>query len=182
MIARAGLWLGAAVLALASAGCGHGTSLRPAPEGAVRAEVALGGPIARVNSAITSPLPLVTAGASYGAGDRFDVSAHAHLTALAFGVAGLDVGSTALLLGGDRWALSGTGRLYGFTELSRGQPRAYLEAQLAPSVQAVPGGSPCSLRPRRWCSSGAGRSRRWARARSSSSARSRSRRSGAGTG
>lgn len=137
MTARGGRWL--AAWALAALGCGHGTALRPAPKGTVRAEVALGGPIAHVNSAITTPLPLSTAGASYGAGDFYDVSAHAHLTALMFGVAGLDVGSTALLLGGGRWAVAGTGRLYGFAELRRGQPRLYLEAQLAPSVQVVPG-------------------------------------------
>jgi hypothetical protein len=129
----------AAAWTLAMLGCGHGASLRPAPKGTVRAEVEFGGPIAHVNSAITTPLPLSTAGASYGAGDVYDVSAHAHLTALAFGVAGLDVGSTALLLDRGRFAVAGTGRLYGFADLRRGQPRLYLEAQLAPSVQVVPG-------------------------------------------
>ena len=120
-------------------GCGHGTALRPAPKGAVRAELEMGGPIAHVSSAITTPLPLSTVGASYGAGDFYDLSAHAHLTALMFDVAGLDVGSTALMASGGRWALAGTGRLYGFAELRRGQPRLYLEAQLAPSFQVVPG-------------------------------------------
>lgn len=120
-------------------GCGHGTALRPAPKGAVRAEVEMGGPIARVSSSLTTPLPLVTAGASYGAGDAFDASAHVHLTALAFGVAGLDVGSTRTLASGSGWALAGTGRLYGFADVRRGQPRLYLEAQAAPSFEAVPG-------------------------------------------
>jgi len=131
-----GRWLAAA--AIAALGCGHGTALRPAPRGAFRAEAELGGPIARISSALTTPLPLTTAGGSYGLSDTQDVSAHAHLTALLFDVAGLDVGSTALLAGGGRWALAGTGRLYGFAELRTGQPRLYLEAQLAPSVALWP--------------------------------------------
>lgn len=129
----------AVVVALFAFGCGHGTALRPTPKGALRAEVEMGGPIAHVNSAITVPMPLSTTGVAWGAGDFWDLSAHVHLTSLAFDVAGLDVGSTALLASGGRWALAGTGRLYGFTELQRGQPRIYMEAQLAPSFQVVPG-------------------------------------------
>lgn len=139
MTARGGPWLGAVALALFAFGCGHGTALRPAPKGTIRTELEMGGPIARVSSTLTTPMPLSTAGVAWGAGDFYDLSAHAHLTALAFDVAGLDVGSTALLAGGGRWALAGTGRLYGFAELRRGQPRLYLEAQLAPSFQVVPG-------------------------------------------
>jgi len=103
------------VLAAALLACGHVSKLRPTPKGAIAAEAAFGGPVGMVES-YTLPLPLLTAGASYGVHDRFDVDAHAHLTAALLGVAGVDVGSTGLLLeqGGAVPAVSLTGRLYAF--------------------------------------------------------------------
>jgi hypothetical protein len=73
-------------------------------------------------------VPLTTVGASYGFHSRADVSAHLHLTTLVFGVAGLDVGSSYLLLFEDGAipAVSISGRLYGFTDFQSGA-RAYLE-------------------------------------------------------
>ncbi len=113
-------------------GCGHTTAVRPVEQGVVAAEVALGGPIADVGPVI--PLPLSTAGARYGIHPRVDVGAHLHLTSLAFGVVGADVGSTWLLLeqNGAIPAIAANGRLYGFTDVQVGQPRAFLE--LTPSV------------------------------------------------
>ncbi len=126
----------AAALVLAAA-CGHVTKVRPTPKGSLDAEAALGGPLGKVED-LTLPLPLLTAGASWGLTDRCDLDAHVDLTTLYFGVAGLDVGSTCLALPqqGALPALAANARLYGFTDL-RGV-RAYLE--LTPSLSWQLGG------------------------------------------
>jgi hypothetical protein len=115
------------LLGVLLAACGHATSVRPTPKDVIQAEAALGGPLVRI-AGLTIPTPLSTAGARYGLGDTYDVAAHLHLTSLSFGVAGVDVGSTWLPVAqnGALPALSLSGRLYGFTNLSDG-PRAYLE-------------------------------------------------------
>lgn len=85
------------LLVVALGGCGLSTHVRPTPHRTVAIESAVGGPVARLPAPI--PLPLLTAGASYGVAERLDVSAHTHLTTLAaFGLAGLDVGSHALVV------------------------------------------------------------------------------------
>jgi hypothetical protein len=108
--------------------CGHVTPVRPVPKDTVQVEMAVGGPLVRLGK-LNLPVPLSTAGVRYGLGERYDVAAHAHLTSLSFGVAGLDVGSTYLALQqrGLLPALAVGGRLYGFGNL-RDSPRAYLEA------------------------------------------------------
>ena len=116
-------------------GCGLSTQVRPVPRGTVEVEAAAGGPLVRLGPVI--PVPLSTVGARYGVADRVDVAAHAHLTALTFGVAGLDVGGSWLPLEqrGAVPAVSLGGRLYGFAQVltERGAaPRAYLE--LSPTV------------------------------------------------
>ncbi len=113
-------------------GCGHVTKTRPTPEGQVALEGSLGGPMARVSGRVL-PLPLTTLGASYGVSDRADVHAHLHGTAAVFGIAGVDVGSTLLLLEalGARPAVALTSRLYGFTDFEAFRP--YLEVTGAAS-------------------------------------------------
>lgn len=108
--------------------CGHAAKLRPTAPGTVAVEAALGGPLAKVEG-MTLPMPLTTLGASVGLSERFDVAAHAHLTSLAFGVAGLDVGSTFLAHDGAGAVptVALNGKLYGFLEVRRGTPAAYLE-------------------------------------------------------
>lgn len=118
------------VVATALAGCGHVASVRPVPKGALQPELHLGGPMANVPGVGSLPLPLSTVGARYGLGESFDLSVNVHLTTLAFGVAGVDIGSTYLALPerGAIPALSVGGRLYGFSDVDlRGGPRAYLE-------------------------------------------------------
>ena len=120
---------------LLTLGCGLTTQVRPVPRGALQTEAALGGPLVRLGQ--TFPVPLSTVGARYGIAEHVDVAAHAHLTSLAFGVAGLDVGGSWLALAQDgaRPALSLGGRLYGFTQVlpeRRVSPRAYLE--VSPTV------------------------------------------------
>lgn len=107
--------------------CGHVTPVRPVPEGTLQPELSVGGPVARVGGT-PLPVPLSTVGARYGLSERLDVGAHVHLTSLLFGVAGVDVGSTYLLLPQQQLvpALAVSGRLYGFGDLRSG-PRAYLE-------------------------------------------------------
>jgi hypothetical protein len=118
-------------VALLAVGCGHLTKSRPTPAGQWAVEAALGGPLARVGDRVL-PLPLSTLGATYGLSNA-DVGAHAHLTTLAFGVAGVDVGGTYLPLeqDGARPALGVTGRLYAFTDLKAFRP--YLEVTPAVS-------------------------------------------------
>lgn len=117
-------------LAVFAVGCGHVASVRPVPKGAIQPELHLGGPMAHVGGLGDLPLPLSTVGARFGIAEKFDLSVNAHLTTLAFGVAGLDVGSTYLAVPeqGAIPALSVGGRLYGFTDLDLlGGPRAYVE-------------------------------------------------------
>lgn len=129
------------VLALA-AGCGLTTQVRPVPRGILQVEGAAGG--ALVNLGQTLPVPLSTVGARYGVAERLDVAAHAHLTSLTFGVAGLDVGGSWLALAQDGAvpALSLGGRLYGFTSVLASRrdasPRAYVE--VSPAVSYLLGG------------------------------------------
>lgn len=129
------------LLALASGlGCGHAAKVRPTPKGQLDARTTLGGPLGQVTSTITVPLPLSTVGASYGVTDRMDVSAHAHPTALAFGVAGLDLGASYLLHGdeGPGPALTVLGRLYGFVDVRKGSAVAYGELGVTPSYRFTP--------------------------------------------
>ncbi len=105
------------LLALAFAGCGHVAHVRPVPPGTLRAEAAVGGPLAMAGAPI--PLPLSTVGARYGLLPRWDIGAHAHVTALvALGTAGLDVETNALALeeAGAIPAVSFTARAYAFTD------------------------------------------------------------------
>ena len=128
--------------ALLLVGCGHISKLRPTPKGQVSAEVALGGPFARVNKAII-PLPLTTVGASYGVAERFDLGAHFHGTAAAFKIAGLDIGGSwqALVQKGAVPAVTLVGRLFGFTDFRSGfQP--YLELGVTGSYRIVERFSP----------------------------------------
>ncbi len=127
---RKGVFGGALALVACGLGCGHTAVVRPVPKGAIQPELQLGGPIARVNGALTLPLPLVTAGARYGLSDKLDLSLNAHLTTLLFGVAGLDFGSAYLAMEqeGARPAVTVAGRLYGFMDVPpRGGPRPYAE-------------------------------------------------------
>lgn len=106
----------------------------------MQVEGALGGPLVRVGPVI--PAPLSTVGARHGVAERIDVAAHAHLTSLSFGVAGLDVGGSWLALAQDGAipALSLGGRVYGFTSVlasRQAPPRAYLE--VSPTVSYLLG-------------------------------------------
>jgi len=132
-----GLVLGPAVLAL---GCGLTTQVRPVPRGTWGAEAAVSGPFVRLGGLL--PVPLSTVGVRYGVAERADVAAHAHLTPLAFGVAGLDVGGSWLALeqSGAVPALTLGGRLFGFAQVLPGRatsPRAYLE--VSPTVSYLLG-------------------------------------------
>jgi hypothetical protein len=106
------------LLALGAVACGHVTPLRPAAKGAIEVEGSLGGPLARVGG-LTIPVPLTTVSARYGFSRACDISGSLHLTSAAFGVAGLDVGTTGLLLeqSGAVPTVSATGRLYAFSDL-----------------------------------------------------------------
>lgn len=122
-------------------GCGLTTQVRPVPRGAVQVEAAVGGPLADVG--VVVPAPLSTAGVRYGLAERVDVAAHAHLTTLSFGVAGLDVGGDWLVLEqkGAVPAVSLGGRLYGFGSVLAARtfsPRAYLE--VSPALSYLLGG------------------------------------------
>lgn len=118
--------LAAALAAVLGAACSHATRVRPTPAGQVEASLELGGPLGRVEG-YNIPLPLASAGASYGLTDRADAFAAVHLTAAAFGVLGLDAGGDYLLLPeqGPWPAVNLTGRAYLFTDLSAARP--YLE-------------------------------------------------------
>ena len=122
-------------------GCGLPTQVRPVPRGAVQVEAAVGGPLAHLLGTVV-PVPLSTAGVRYGVAERADVAAHVHLTTLAFGVAGVDVGGGWLAVRQDGAvpAVSLAGRLYGFsTVLDKrlAPPGAYLE--VSPTVSYLLG-------------------------------------------
>jgi len=123
LIARALALLAATVTA---AGCGHATKVRPTPPGQLEASLEFGGPFGQVEG-YTLPLPLSTAGASYGLTDRADAFAGVHLTPAVFGVLGIDAGADVMpLLDQGPWpALNLTGRGYLFTDLRAAS--AYLE-------------------------------------------------------
>jgi len=111
--------------------CAHVSKTRPTPKGVVDLEIGAGGPIVALPGIATIPLPLTSAGASYGVLDNLDVSAHLQLTSLAlFGVLGVDVGTSWMPLTqlGFRPAATLTGRLYGFTDFKSGF-RPYLELE-----------------------------------------------------
>ena len=134
-------WGGLLGLVLLGPGCGLTTQVRPVPRGTWAAEAAVGGPLVRLGGPL--PVPLSTAGVRYGVAEHADVAAHAHLTSLTFGVAGLDVGGAWLALEqvGARPALTLGGRLYGFAQVLPGRatsPRVYLEG--APTVSYLLGG------------------------------------------
>lgn len=111
---------------IAAAGCGHATRVRPTPSGQLEASLEFGGPFGQVEG-YTIPLPLATAGASYGLTDQADAFANVHLTPAVFGVLGLDAGADLMpLLDQGPWpALNLTGRGYLFTDLRAAS--AYLE-------------------------------------------------------
>ncbi len=108
-------------LGVLSSACGLPAHVRPVPRGTLAVEAAVGGPAALLGG-VPVPLPLATVGASYGVTEAMDVHAHAHLTPLLLGTAGLDLGATLLARPEDAWrpALSLTGRVYGFSDLSSG--------------------------------------------------------------
>jgi hypothetical protein len=108
-------------LVLLCSACGLPAHVRPVPRGTLALEAAVGGPAALLGP-VPVPLPLATVGASYGVAEAVDVQAHAHLTPLILGTAGLDVGATWLALPEQGWrpAISLTGRAYGFSDLSSG--------------------------------------------------------------
>lgn len=121
-----GLLLTGALLA----GCGHVAVVDTTPEGRVQVEGALGGPVVNIGALV--PVPLTTLGARYGLSDRVDVAAHAHLTPLAFGTLGADVGGAVRLVDAEgavpRVTLSS--RVYGFGAL-RGGALGLVEATVA---------------------------------------------------
>ncbi|HVE86578.1 MAG TPA: hypothetical protein VND93_27160 [Myxococcales bacterium] len=98
----------------------------------MEASFELGGPFGQVEG-YNLPLPLATAGASYGLSDRADAFASVHLTPAVFGVLGLDAGGDFLLLPelGPFPALNLTGRAYLFTDFRSARP--YVEADLTAS-------------------------------------------------
>ena len=121
-------------------GSGHMAKLRPTPRGQLTAELALGGPFAKVSSAVI-PLPLSTVGVSYGVAEHVDLSAHLHPTAAVFGIAGLDVGGAwqPVVQRGAIPAVTLSGRLFGFTDFKSGfQPYPYLDVSTLVQTNAVP--------------------------------------------
>jgi len=115
-----------AVASVVAVGCGHATKVRPTPAGQVEASFEFGGPIGQVEG-YNLPLPLSTAGASYGLSDRVDAFANVHLTPAVFGVLGVDAGGDWMPLPeqGPWPAVNLTGRAYLFTDFRAARP--YLE-------------------------------------------------------
>lgn len=129
LIARAFALLAAGIAASA---CGHATKVRPTPPGQLEASVEFGGPLGQVEG-FTIPLPLATAGASYGLTDRADAFANLHLTPAVFGVLGVDAGGDFMpLLDDGPWpALNLTGRGYLFSDLRAASLYVELDATLS---------------------------------------------------
>jgi hypothetical protein len=115
-----------AVLALS--GCAHVATLRPAAQGALEVEAALGGPVLKQGDS-RIPLTLSSVGVRYGIQDRADVQLHYHPTASLLGVLGLDVGSTLLAVKGEKAIpdVAATIRLFGFHDFKTAIFRPYLQ-------------------------------------------------------
>lgn len=78
--------------------CSTTHGVRPIGKGAIGVDASLGGPITEVAGA-SIPLPLTTIGATWGAGERTNVHAAIHPTAIGmFGVFAADVGASYQLL------------------------------------------------------------------------------------
>lgn len=108
------------ILLLPLCGCALVAHPRPTPAGKIEVEAGIGGPFAERKEAVF-PLPLVSAGARYGLGARFDVHGHVHLGPIIDGGVGADLGSTVLVLdqSGFRPAVSTTARGFLFTDFDR---------------------------------------------------------------
>jgi len=89
---------------LALGGCAAHTSLAPVGRGAMVPHASLGGPVVEALGT-RLPIPYLTAGVTWGMSARSNLDANVHLLALAYGVAGVDIGGTWFLAGSD-----GTGR------------------------------------------------------------------------
>lgn len=107
----------AALAFVLTSGCAHVATLRPAEKGTVQVELGLGGPIFKQGGAAV-PATLTSIGARYGLRDRADVQVHLHTTAALLGILGVDVGSSAWVVQGERFKpdVTATIRLIGFTD------------------------------------------------------------------
>ena len=125
--------VGVGFLTVFATGCGHVAKTAIVPKGQVDVGLGLGGPLANVPTVGVVPLPLSTVGVSAGLGHDWDISAHYQATAQAFGVTGVDLGTSYQPLHQDGWVPSAilTGRLYGFTDFKSGfAPYLELEGTL----------------------------------------------------
>ena len=77
--------------ALATAGCGTTTSVRPLGEGNADIHGSLGGPLVKLDGK-PAALPIAMVGGGFGATDRVDVSGDVDVTAAIFGVAHFSTG------------------------------------------------------------------------------------------
>ncbi|MFC1569396.1 hypothetical protein ACFL4L_04115 [bacterium] len=80
------------ILALLFISCAAHHSLQPMGQGNWAGNISFGGPIiAAFDTHI--PMPYLTAGATYGLGERFNMDGNLHLFPLAYQIGGLDIGA-----------------------------------------------------------------------------------------
>lgn len=89
--ARAARRAAALGVAVACAGCGATTAVRPLGAGNAEVHASLGGPLVRVDGTPIAT-PVLMAGGGFGATDRVDVSGDVDVTAAVFGVAHVSSG------------------------------------------------------------------------------------------
>lgn len=104
-------------------GCAHMATLRPAPKGELEVDLSVGGPMLKLGGA-PIPAPISALGVRYGVHERADVQLHFHPTAAVFGVMGLDIGSSLLVVSGEGALpdITATGRFFGFTDFKEFRP------------------------------------------------------------
>jgi hypothetical protein len=109
--------------------CAPVSLVKPLEKKKIAASASLGGPVIKFSGLII-PIPLSSAGVSYGLSDKTTLTSNVGITSLAFGVGQLDLGFLQLILNSENnynVGLSGFGKAHLFMDRWKGDFRLYPE-------------------------------------------------------